>query len=130
MTPNVAQGANCAIETAASLANHLSRIDKTDINLKFWNQPRQRLVWLYWASHVLIRVEASAWWLARWVGWYIGFFHGALVMDTLAGILPCTIRVDYLPLGRVDTVRTGWIHAIGQLGVILFVWLYGAVQRL
>lgn len=102
MTPNIAQGANCAIETAASLANHLSRADKHpdfDLDLESWTHSRRRMVQLfYWTSLILVRVDASSSWLTRWLGWYIGRFHGALVMDTLAGNFSYTERVEFLPL--------------------------------
>ena len=132
MTPNIAQGANCAIETAASLANHLCRADKADkhpdfdFDLESWSHSRRRMVQLfYWASLILVRVEASSSWLTRWLGWYIGRFHGALVMDTLAGISSYTERVEFLPL-------PDGVHAGGFTGgyIVLGVFLVAMVCML
>lgn len=72
------------------IANHLSRADKhpdSDSDLDSWSHSRRRMVQLfYWVSLVLVRVEASSSWLARWFGWYVGRLHGALFMNTFGGI--------------------------------------------
>lgn len=102
MTPNIAQGANCAMETAASLANHLSQVDRhTDLKLEEWYKPRRDVArFFYLSSKCLVRVEASSSWLGRWLGRYIGLVHGPFVMDTLAGISPCSELLAYLPAPR------------------------------
>lgn len=100
MTPNIAQGANCAMETAVSLANHLSQIDRhTELRLEEWYKPRRHIVQLFYlSSKTLVRVEASSWWFGRWLGRYIAFAHGPFVMDTLAGISPCSELLAYVPV--------------------------------
>ncbi|XHG05995.1 hypothetical protein AWENTII_009206 [Aspergillus wentii] len=111
MTPNIAQGANCAIETAATLANHLISIankpeqPREDILGKWYSSHWWRMKLFYISSQTLIRVEASTTFIARLLGLYIGFFHGELVMGMLSDISWFTARLDHLPLPQVKEDR-------------------------
>lgn len=84
------------------IANHLSQVDRhTELKLEEWYKPRRDVArFFYLSSKCLVRVEASSWWLGRWLGRYIGLVHGPFVMDTLAGISPCSELLAYLPVPR------------------------------
>lgn len=119
MTPNIAQGANCAIETAASLANRLSRADKhpnSNIDLESWSHSRRRMVQLfYWASRILVCVEGSIF----------------LVADQVAGMVywPFSRRACYgYNCGCFAVYRANGVSGYAG-GRACFWWFYWRVCR-
>jgi hypothetical protein len=110
MTPNLAQGANCAVESAASLANCLVCIldkrqglvfsDKCEREaiLQSWEASRQnRMRFFYTCSWILARCESFCGTLFKGLGLYIGSFHGEQVISYISDIDGRTEYVNFLP---------------------------------
>ncbi|PYH97128.1 FAD/NAD(P)-binding domain-containing protein [Aspergillus ellipticus CBS 707.79] len=108
MTPNIAEGANCAIETAVSLANHLvSFVEGSDNSyseqrlhpaLKTWEESRwRRMKFFFTLSQITVRLEVTTNWVLKMVRMYLGAFHGVGI-SFITDITPSTAHVDYLPL--------------------------------
>ncbi|KAL4901104.1 hypothetical protein BDW74DRAFT_182200 [Aspergillus multicolor] len=104
MTPNLAQGANSAIESAASLANHI--VDSLDANrdplcdLSAWAANRKRRIrFFYVYAWILVRCESfvsTGYWL---LGMHIALYHAELVISHIADIGDRSVRVTFLPDG-------------------------------
>ncbi|PWY75420.1 monooxygenase [Aspergillus heteromorphus CBS 117.55] len=110
MTPNIAEGANCAIESAASLANHLNKFvresddpykeDGLHSALKTWEDSRRhRVKFLFTLSQLAVRVEAATNWGLKLLRRCSGVVHGVGI-SWVTDLTPHTARVDYLPLQR------------------------------
>ncbi|KAE8414376.1 hypothetical protein BDV36DRAFT_303484 [Aspergillus pseudocaelatus] len=110
MTPNLGQGGNSAIESAASLANSLSAlahgspkamIGVNDIHhcLQQWQKPRQKRVDDVWLSaHELTRIEALAGIKEKLIGLYLlPYLTSHLLDKTSAGIVAAA-KLDCEPL--------------------------------
>ncbi|KAE8373977.1 hypothetical protein BDV26DRAFT_300685 [Aspergillus bertholletiae] len=109
MTPNLAQGANCAIESAASLANCLMRIrnkrqgcifDKCsyEARLRSWEASRKhRMKFFYACSWILARCESFRGTLFKALGLYIGSYHGEQVISYISDIDGRAEYLDFLP---------------------------------
>ncbi|PYI36885.1 monooxygenase [Aspergillus indologenus CBS 114.80] len=107
-TPNIGQGANCAIETAASVGNCIvlaSRIDAPwteaylESRLQTWeNKYRGRMRLFSWVSHSVARVEAGGNWWLRLLRSYFSYYHSAMGIALLGDLTPQTARVQHLPL--------------------------------
>ncbi|OOF91426.1 hypothetical protein ASPCADRAFT_177465 [Aspergillus carbonarius ITEM 5010] len=116
MTPNLAEGANCAMESAASLANHLSSFSRGSTSLytqerlgstlKIWEDSRKRrMKSLFFVSQCAVRIEATTSWVLRLLQKFLGLFH-AMGIGLLTDITSRTARVDHLPLPlRKDAER-------------------------
>ncbi|RAK96077.1 FAD-dependent oxidoreductase [Aspergillus ibericus CBS 121593] len=110
MTPNLAEGANCAIESAASLANYLSAFargstssstqERLDLTLKIWEDSRKRRIKsLFIVSQCAARIEATTSWVLMLLQTFVGLMHETGI-GLLTDITSRTARVDYLPLPR------------------------------
>ncbi|PYI11915.1 monooxygenase [Aspergillus sclerotiicarbonarius CBS 121057] len=110
MTPNLAEGANCAIESAASLANYLAAFargptslsaqERLDLTLKTWEDSRKRrMKSLFIVSQCAVRIEATTSWVLRRLQTFLGLLH-VTGIGLLTDITSRTARVDYLPLPR------------------------------
>lgn len=110
MTPNLGQGGNSAIESAASLANSLSTLvngptkSKTDAQaihqcLQVWQNIRQkRLAPISQSAYDLTRIEALAGLKEKIIGLYLlPYLHQYLVDQTSATIVGAA-KIDSLPL--------------------------------
>ncbi|KAE8359677.1 hypothetical protein BDV27DRAFT_149365 [Aspergillus caelatus] len=110
MTPNLAQGANCAIESAASLANRLvCIIDKRqgrvcsdncgrEAILQSWEASRKhRMRFFYTCSWILARCESFCGTFFKGLGLYIGSYHGEQVISYISDIDGQTEYLDFLP---------------------------------
>ncbi|PYH34786.1 FAD-dependent oxidoreductase [Aspergillus neoniger CBS 115656] len=108
MAPNIAEGANCAIESAASLANHLVFFargstplyteDRLTPMLKAWEDSRKRRTrGLFFISQCAVRIEAATSCVLKLNQVFISHFHGTGI-GLLTSITSRTARVDYLPL--------------------------------
>ncbi|BAE66512.1 unnamed protein product [Aspergillus oryzae RIB40] len=110
MTPNLAQGANCAIESAASLANRLVCIlDKRqgrvcsdhcgrEAILQSWEASRKhRMRFFYTCSWILARCESFCGAFFKGLGLYIGSYHGEQVISYISDIDGQTEYLDFLP---------------------------------
>lgn len=109
MTPNLAQGANCAIESAASLANRLVCIlddrqgrvcsDKCgrEAILRSWEASRKhRMRFFYTCSWILARCESFCGTFFKGLGLYIGSYHGEQVISYISDIDGQTEYLDFL----------------------------------
>ncbi|GAB1197893.1 hypothetical protein APSETT444_007198 [Aspergillus pseudonomiae] len=124
MTPNLAQGANCAIESSASLANCIVRtVDQyescarpdnpeKDMGLEAWEESRkQRMRRFYTYSWILARCEAFSGPLFKALGLYIGSFHGEQVISYISDISPESEYLEYLPRSDYHLKsRSEWRH--------------------
>lgn len=141
MTPNLAQGANCAIESSASLANCIvrtvdqykscARSDKPekDMDLAAWEESRkQRMRRFYTYSWILARSEAFSGPWFKALGLYIGFFHGEQVISYISDISSESECLDYLPqpdyhLKSQSKMDQGGLNQMNYLYVKLAFWL-------
>ncbi|RAQ47104.1 hypothetical protein AFGD_010252 [Aspergillus flavus] len=141
MTPNLAQGANCAIESSASLANCIvrtvdqykscARSDKPekDMDLAAWEESRkQRMRRFYTHSWILARSEAFSGPWFKALGLYIGFFHGEQVISYISDISSESECLDYLPqpdyhLKSQSKMDQGGLNQMNYLYVKLAFWL-------
>ncbi|KAB8221776.1 hypothetical protein BDV33DRAFT_190112 [Aspergillus novoparasiticus] len=141
MTPNLAQGANFAIESSASLANCIVRtVDQhkscarpdnpeKDMDLAAWEESRkQRMRRFYTYSWILARCEAfsGSWFKA--LGLYIGFFHGEQVISYISDISSESECLDYLPqpdyhLKSQSKMDQGGLNQMNHLYIKLAFWL-------
>ncbi|GAB1208064.1 hypothetical protein APSETT445_006803 [Aspergillus pseudonomiae] len=145
MTPNLAQGANCAIESSASLANCIVRtVDQyescarpdnpeKDMGLEAWEESRkQRMRRFYTYSWILARCEAFSGPLFKALGLYIGSFHGEQVISYISDISPESEYLEYLPRSDYHLKsRSEWRHSglnrLNHLSVKLAFWLLDAL---
>ncbi|PWY93910.1 monooxygenase [Aspergillus sclerotioniger CBS 115572] len=108
MTPNLAEGANCGMESAASLANYLSSFtrgstalytqERLGSTLKTWEDSRKRRTKsLFIVSQCAVRIEATTSWVLRLLQTFLGLIH-VTGIGLLTDITSRTARVDYLPL--------------------------------
>ena len=110
MTPNMGQGGNSAIESAASLANCLSAlaygslkamIDVNDIHhcLQQWQKPRQKRVDGIWLSaHQLTRIEALAGIKEKFIGLYLLPYLTTYLLDKTSAGIVAAAKLDCEPL--------------------------------
>lgn len=111
MAPNTGQGANCAIEDAALLANYLrGLINKTKHNgkpsneelnviLKRFSHDRiQRLQSIYRLSKVVVRLHARQNLFLRLMGRYYMPYSGDLPADMASKSIAGGVHLDFLPL--------------------------------
>ncbi|OGM42601.1 hypothetical protein ABOM_009605 [Aspergillus bombycis] len=145
MTPNLAQGANCAIESSASLANCIVRTvdqDKSctcpdnpeeDMGLEAWEESRkQKMRRFYTYSWILVRCEALSGPWFKALGLYIGSFHGEQVISYISDISPESEYLDYLPqsdyhLKSRSKMRQGRLNQLNHLSVKLAFWFLDAL---
>ena len=119
MAPNTGQGANCAIEDAALLANYLREsINKTkntgkpsneELNalLERLSQDRvQRLQSIYRLSRVVVRLHARQNLFLRLMGRYYLPHTGDLPADQASKSIAGGVYLDFLPLP--DRSGPGW----------------------
>ncbi|RAK73510.1 FAD-dependent oxidoreductase [Aspergillus fijiensis CBS 313.89] len=107
-TPNIGQGANCAMETATSLGNYIMLASRTDApwteaylesRLQTWeNEYRGRMRLFSWVSQSVARVEAGSNWCLRLLRSYFSYYHAAMGIALLGDLTPQTARVQHLPL--------------------------------
>ncbi|EAW11544.1 FAD-dependent oxidoreductase [Aspergillus clavatus NRRL 1] len=147
MTPNMGQGANCAIESAASLVNHLRSLLKvspvpsaSDISncLSVWERARQPRVKKIWAAaNDLTRLESLATWrhsfftfhaLPRLNDWltdqYSTVFIGSEKLEGIAlpkRALGCPIAFDR-NYQRLQDER-GWVRLLWALPLVMCILL-------
>ncbi|KAL4891704.1 hypothetical protein BDV59DRAFT_208887 [Aspergillus ambiguus] len=110
MTPNLGQGGNSAIESAASLANSLAtlahgstetKIGVQDIHrcLQAWQKPRQRRVDLIWLSaYELTRIEALEGLKQKLIGLYLLPYLSTYLVDKMSDTIVGAAKLDCLPL--------------------------------
>lgn len=133
MTPNIAQGANCAMETAASLSNFIisnapRSQEKAALSLDSWGNSRRYVMNVYlWASHTLIRAEAAPNWPYRLLGLYLGYLHGDFIIGCISDITRFTEKLDFLPLPQrrvkyKEVDGSDPLFKLKALGVLL-VWV-------
>ncbi|KAB8210377.1 hypothetical protein BDV34DRAFT_220516 [Aspergillus parasiticus] len=141
MTPNLAQGANCAIESSASLANCIvhtvdqykscARPDnpEKDMDLAVWEESqKQRMRRFYTYLWILDRCEAFSGPWFKALGLYIGFFHGEQVISYISDISSESECLDYLPqpdyhLKSSSKMDQGGLNQMNHLYVKLAFWL-------
>ncbi|BCS05511.1 FAD-dependent oxidoreductase [Aspergillus luchuensis] len=110
MTPNLGQGGNSAIESAASLANSLSRLLKgptkprTDVRdihqcLQAWQNIRQkRLEHISQSAYDLTRIEALAGLKEKIIGLYLLPYLSQYLVDKTSATIVGAAKIDGLPL--------------------------------
>ncbi|KAJ5775469.1 uncharacterized protein N7511_000480 [Penicillium nucicola] len=110
MTPNMGQGGNSAIESAAALANHLAALSKesssnyiplTRIQAGLYNwqtarQPRAKEVWT--KANGLTRLEAGATIKDKLIAQYLLPFMSHLLIDKMSQTLFGAEKLDNVPL--------------------------------
>jgi hypothetical protein len=102
MTPNLAQGANSAIESAASLANHI--VGALDANQRPWyglshwaSSRKRRMRFFYVCSWILARCESFANPLYKQLGLHIGIRHAGQVISHISDISSKSEYLHFLP---------------------------------
>ncbi|CAG8947879.1 unnamed protein product [Penicillium salamii] len=133
-TPTLAQGANMAIESAASLGNHLHDLFKTNRNQSppveeimktleaFSRNGRFRSTCMSWMCHVGTRIFAREGIFYTLFGRYIALRSDFMIGIWFSAIMGAGITLDYIILERNhhDGFKTqNWVHLIGFLGVLL-----------
>ncbi|KAL2802302.1 hypothetical protein BJX63DRAFT_415332 [Aspergillus granulosus] len=108
MTPNLGQGGNSAIESAALLANHLNRLAETrktispqDIEacLREWSvarKPGSHTVWR--SAKELTRIEAGETLKDRVIGYYVVPLLSKYLLDKISAGIVRAEKLDYVPL--------------------------------
>lgn len=110
MTPNMGQGGNSAVESAASLANYLTRLVQSSSNGKIplediknnlnefqmARQPRAKEICT--AANALTRLEACATLKDKLLALYALPYMTEYLIDRLSEKLAGTEKVDYIPL--------------------------------
>ncbi|RDH27530.1 hypothetical protein BDQ94DRAFT_184486 [Aspergillus welwitschiae] len=131
MTPNMGQGGNSAIESAASLANSLAvlardsahvKIDVQDIHrcLQAWQKPRQERVDKIWLSaHELTRLEALEGPKQKLIGLYLLPYLSQYLVDKTSATIVGAAKLDCAPLPRKSLdcsmpYLNGDDHALGK----------------
>ncbi|RAL12872.1 FAD-dependent oxidoreductase [Aspergillus homomorphus CBS 101889] len=151
MTPNIGQGANCAIETAASLGNHILLASNTDAPcteeslgsmLGTWETAHKgRMRTFSWVAQSVARIEAGGNCWKRFLRSYLGYYHAAMGIALLGDITPQTARVQHLPLpphkitavdSRIDPQEKDWSMRFSGIPVVstIIVALLLVVQSL
>ena len=99
MTPNMGQGGNNAIESAAALANNLARLESLDLAaikkvlLNYENDRRMRANAVAVAANDFTRLEALADWKKKLLGLYIApLLHDYLVDKACKTLLYSSIN--------------------------------------
>lgn len=115
MTPNMGQGANTAIETAACLSNALralilakhpekpSEREIQDLLSRFNRTRLERLGTIHRDSWVLTRLESADGFAFRLLGRYVVQFLGDFFARGVARTVTTDVCLDYIPL----TIRSG-----------------------
>ncbi|KNG87539.1 monooxygenase [Aspergillus nomiae NRRL 13137] len=110
MTPNMGQGGNSAIESAASLANSLaslieasgdSRVSVKDLNdyLQPWQKKRQaRLQDIFKKAHELTRLEALATWKEKCIALHLFPYLTNYLADGASQTIVGATKLDCVPL--------------------------------
>ena len=110
MTPNLGQGGNSAIESAASLANSLSTLvngptkpttDVRDIHecLQVWQNIRQkRLDHISQSAYHLTRIEALAGLKEKIIGLYLLPYLSQYLVDQTSATIVGAAKIDRIPL--------------------------------
>ncbi|OGM48097.1 monooxygenase [Aspergillus bombycis] len=110
MTPNMGQGGNSAIESAASLANSLaslieasrdSRVSAKDLNdyLQPWQTKRQdRVKDIFKKAHELTRLEALATWKEKCIALYLFPYLTNYLADGASKTIVGATKLDCVPL--------------------------------
>ncbi|KAL5336889.1 hypothetical protein BJX70DRAFT_409554 [Aspergillus crustosus] len=115
MTPNIAQGANTAIEGAASLANALRLIslihDPSESEIsshleEYAQRQHKRLRLIHAVSYSATRVHTRRGWVKKAMGRYVYPYTPGASLRTFSGIIAGAPCLDYLPLPR--RCRDGW----------------------
>ena len=118
MTPNLAQGANTAIEGAAALANTLRRISqidepsKDDINLLLQGytvRQQKRLQTVHALSRSVTRVHARQGPIKKIIGRYVYPYTPSAALHTFSRIIAPAPCLDYVP---VPFPGSGWTQAL------------------
>lgn len=132
MTPNMGQGGNTAIESAASLANSLAvlarasdhaKIGVQDIHqcLQAWQKPRQERANKIWVSaHELTRLEALAGPKHKLIGLYLLPYLSQYLVDRTSATIVGAAKLDCAPLPRRSLecsmpYLNGDIHALSKM---------------
>lgn len=112
MTPNLGQGGNSAIESAASLANSLAvlvhdsahaKINVQEIHrcLQAWQKPHQERVGKLWlAAHKLTRLEALVGPKQKLIGLYLLPYLSQYLVDNISATIVGAAKLDCAPLPR------------------------------
>ncbi|KAG2413021.1 hypothetical protein HFD88_010580 [Aspergillus terreus] len=112
MTPNMGQGGNTAIESAASLANSLAVLARAsdhaiigvqDIHrcMQAWQKPRQERANKIWVSaHELTRLEALAGPKHKLIGLYLLPYLSQYLVDRTSATIVGAAKLDCAPLPR------------------------------
>ncbi|KAB8245451.1 hypothetical protein BDV35DRAFT_393913 [Aspergillus flavus] len=110
MTPNLGQGGNSAIESAASLANTLAsiieasrepRVSVNDLNdyLQPWQKKRQdRVKDVFKSAHGLTRLEALATWKDKCIALYLFPYISSYLADKASKTIVGATKLDCVPL--------------------------------
>lgn len=139
MAPNTGQGANCAIEDAAALANCLYRALRAtpdgstlspvelDALLAEFNRTRfRRVLDIYQTSRMVVRLHSRHNLLLRLLGRYYLPYAGDVPADMASKIIAGAESLDFLPLGARS--GPGWhLFKPGQRGTALMACLYSVV---
>ncbi|KAF9888028.1 hypothetical protein FE257_009418 [Aspergillus nanangensis] len=110
MTPNLGQGGNSAIESAASLANSLSQLLVSETAtpipvhhihrcIQAWQKPRQQRVKTIWQSaHDLTRLEALVGLKEKLIGLYLLPHLTGYLLDKMSATIVGAAKLDCEPL--------------------------------
>ncbi|KAE8329154.1 hypothetical protein BDV39DRAFT_203419 [Aspergillus sergii] len=110
MTPNLGQGGNSAIESAASLANTLAslieasrepRVSVKDLNdyLQPWQKKRQdRVKDVFKSAHDLTRLEALVTWKDKCIALYLFPYISSYLADGASKTIVGATKLDCVPL--------------------------------
>ncbi|KAJ5657109.1 hypothetical protein N7507_009059 [Penicillium longicatenatum] len=117
-TPNIGQGANTAIESAAAVANALHELRSTrglkqaadaeiSQKLQLWTKKQQeRLKWVHWSSRWVTRMQARDGYFNKLIGRYLYAHSGDLTYYMSSVLCGNGLALDYLPLP--SEASDGW----------------------
>ncbi|KAK2749197.1 putative secondary metabolism biosynthetic enzyme [Myotisia sp. PD_48] len=129
MTPNIAFGANSALESVASLCNEINRVVKShpkgtptraELNAGFQKYQRTRtprVKKIFDLAAMMTRLQAWDGWLLKFVMRYIVPLVGDnRVADQFAKVIKGAVKLDYVPLGNVPRGSVKWEDNSGNRG--------------
>jgi hypothetical protein len=136
MAPNTGQGANCAIEDAAALANVLSMAIKHDFHypspstihalLESFNKTRlARVQKIYKSARLVVRLHARESLILRLVGRYYLPYSGDLPADTASKLIVRGEQLRFLAPSRRSEPRWEEYRRKSRRGYVVGLMLLG-----
>ncbi|KAL6238507.1 hypothetical protein BDW75DRAFT_237394 [Aspergillus navahoensis] len=133
MTPNMAQGANTAIEGAAALANALRKLSYTPHTVEhafdtlfrgYAERQQERLRFVHAVSRSVTRVHTRRGWVKRLLGRYVYPYTPGAAVHTFGRIIAEATHLDYVPLPERGK---GWDRGSDKSSLSRLVWVIPVV---